>query len=188
MWRCLRGPLSGLLLNIAGLECRGLQAYFQASNCRSAMWPASLRTYPDALHRLSTVSLSGYRFHSFSVLLRQLAALPLLESLEIDNVSWTEPCDPRYLPRCKWAFPEMRSVYAHNCTDYWPFAWIMIVSSLSDDLHRCVLEGVAENVMLCVAQLVSSLWQTHRSDEMNIHRVNDSDNGTSSTTPLSVVV
>lgn len=155
-WRCLCGPLDRLLPNINRLECCGLQAYFQASSSLTAMWPW-LQRYSSALQRLLSIKLSGYRFHFFTTLLRQLAAY--LKSVEANNISWREPCNIQHFPRCKWMFHSIRNIYMKNCTEYWPFVWIAIASGLWNEVK---LEGQfalykAESSMLCGAQLIKSL-------------------------------
>ncbi|GJF00740.1 hypothetical protein PsYK624_170400 [Phanerochaete sordida] len=136
------------------------------------MWP-QLHGYPPALQRLATIRLSGYRFYSFSVLLRQLAALHYLEAVELDNITWTVPCNSADVPRRKWTFRELTGIFASTCTEYWPFLWIALASCFWEDADEAFPLERAEASMLCGGQLIQALLQAYGARALSVLKLSD---------------
>ena len=90
------------------------------------IYPPSPRPIPSPCGNISVLRLENWHFRTFSTLIRQLGALPLLSNLELRNVTWEGELDPSDLPRCSGGFEYLQEIKTvGKCTLYWPLSWII---------------------------------------------------------------
>ena len=89
-----------------------------------------LRPCPRPLLHLKTLSLHYLTFLSFSVLFHTVTALPSLQELTLNGVSWTGACNPDS-PPLSTAISRIIHMEILLCTEPWPVIWIFTASLLS---------------------------------------------------------
>ncbi|KIP03055.1 hypothetical protein PHLGIDRAFT_130375 [Phlebiopsis gigantea 11061_1 CR5-6] len=113
-----------------------LDVSYSCDSLDSRTWlPATLRTSLGGTRsRLKSIQLQKCHFHSASALLRMLGALPVLETVLLEDVSWTASGNPDTLVQCKAGFTSIRNLDSHKCQEHWPLAWTFAAASIGHQL------------------------------------------------------
>ena len=122
---------------LTGQLCNLLEVTYSCEDPGGRSWfPATLRTsWGGTCSSVKNIRLQKCRFHSASTLLRALGALPVLETVSLEDVYWTgdSSLDARFACRSSFAF--IRNLDSHKCQEHWPLAWIFAAASVGHRLE-----------------------------------------------------
>lgn len=89
----------------------------------------TLRLGMRRLTALTVFRLTKWTLHSFRTLAVFLEAIPSLEELFLDNITFRAPdsFSPEQFPPCNAPFAQLRRVQAKGIVPSWPLAWLLAV-------------------------------------------------------------
>ena len=125
-------------------------------------FPIKLRPCPRPLLHLKRLVLQNITFPSFSALFRDIGALSSLEQLSLSQVRWKGACNPSSPPSSMATFHSITRISAMQCTELWPFVWILTTTSLRYGRPRRALDEVQKARTRSVREDTHAIVQTLR--------------------------